>query len=148
MILNSLFISTAEYAAIACALIILVFPETMNHAILAADTEILGKIKKLVDIQELVLSARPPDLDSNSPLIRKVSSARAEVAAMFTKRTSRLFEVLSCNTKHAHFQSLRRPSSSISSSVGANGVARMSRTSSLLSSVSSAVPPPCKALQG
>ncbi|KAH8103409.1 hypothetical protein BXZ70DRAFT_728472 [Cristinia sonorae] len=88
MLLNSLMISTGAYAAIGVALIILIFPETMNHAFLVSTSEILGKLKKLVDLQELVLSARPSDLDANSPLIQKVVGSRTEVVLLFQKLTA------------------------------------------------------------
>ena len=87
MLLNSIFISTASYAAIAVVLIVLVFPESMNHAFLASTSEILGKLQKLVEAQELVLNARPSDLDANSSLIRKVIGARTEIVMLFTKCT-------------------------------------------------------------
>ncbi|THH31626.1 hypothetical protein EUX98_g2549 [Antrodiella citrinella] len=88
LLLNSLFISTGAYAGIGVVLIVLVFPETMNHAFLVATSQILGKLQKLIDLQEVLLSARSTDLDANSSLIRKVVGARAEIVGLFAKLTA------------------------------------------------------------
>lgn len=97
LLLNSVFISSGAYAAIAVVLIIFLFPETMNHAFLTATSEIFGKLKKVIEIQELLLSAQPMDLDAESPLIRKVIGARLEIVMLFSKCSSYSLNLVWCS---------------------------------------------------
>lgn len=80
-ILTSLLTSIACYVAIACVVTIFVFPETMNHSCMSATANQLGAIKALVGMQDVILQSRPEDLRSGSPLIVKLTGARAGVLA-------------------------------------------------------------------
>lgn len=62
-LLNSFFISISSYTAIAFVTTFLIFPETLSHQWLATSIETLGRIRKLVEMQEDVLSADPMDGD-------------------------------------------------------------------------------------
>jgi Putative ER transporter, 6TM, N-terminal len=62
--------STAASVAIGCAVIVLVFPESLNHQMLTGVSKLLNVLCQLVEMQEQVLSppdAEQRDLDSKTP---------------------------------------------------------------------------------
>ncbi|KIP09379.1 hypothetical protein PHLGIDRAFT_86838 [Phlebiopsis gigantea 11061_1 CR5-6] len=75
-LVNSLLISVACYIAIGAVLIILVFPETVNHATLVATSGLITKLKSIVDIQQQILTATPEDLVEGAPLPGKLQVLR------------------------------------------------------------------------
>lgn len=71
------------YAGIAVVLIILVFPETLNHAYLNATTEILGKVQNLIDMQKEVLDSPQDAFVAPSVLLAKITGVRMGVLQRF-----------------------------------------------------------------
>lgn len=80
-LLNSLLESLACYVGIGLILIIVVFPETLNHALLASTADLVGELRALVEMQGEVLEAAPSDLTTGSGLLRKVLLARDGIFA-------------------------------------------------------------------
>lgn len=78
-ILNSVLTSIACYIAIGLVGIVLVFPETVNHATLVASSALIGKIKTLVDLQQQVLESSPDDLARGSELFIKLQGMRVGI---------------------------------------------------------------------
>lgn len=75
-LLNSLLISVAMYIAIAVVVIVLVFPETMNHAFLHTVSELLTHMSTILKMQDDVLSATPGDFAADSPKLAKLRGTR------------------------------------------------------------------------
>ncbi len=80
-IVNSLLISVASYIAIGIVLITFVFPETVNHAALIGTSDLIGKLKDILDIQQRVLDSSQEDLVTGQPLANKLQAARAGILA-------------------------------------------------------------------
>ncbi|KAI0946571.1 hypothetical protein AcW1_010001 [Taiwanofungus camphoratus] len=80
-LLNSLLESLACYVGIGLILIIVVFPETLNHALLVSTADLVGELQALVEMQGEVLGAAPSDLTTGSGLLRKVLLARDGIFA-------------------------------------------------------------------
>ena len=64
------------YIAIAVVVIVLVFPETMNHAFLHTVSELLTHMSTILAMQDEVLSATPGDFATDSPNLAKLKGAR------------------------------------------------------------------------
>lgn len=65
-ILNSLLISVSSYTAIALVVTVLVFPVSMNHSVLHGACDMLAGVRRLLEMQDLVLEgggARKETLD-------------------------------------------------------------------------------------
>ncbi|KAI8970891.1 hypothetical protein BD414DRAFT_501521 [Trametes punicea] len=75
-LLNSLLTSVACYIGIALILIIILFPESLNHSYLSSSAELLDKFKGILALQEDVLSTDPHEVGPGSPLATKVTMAR------------------------------------------------------------------------
>ncbi|EPS95103.1 hypothetical protein FOMPIDRAFT_1038634 [Fomitopsis schrenkii] len=91
-LLTSLLISLSSYMAIGVVTIVLVFPETLNHATLTSTITLMEQIEGLVNLQEEVLSVGTQSSDSNTekgpaetmeeafsdgaPLMEKLAGAR------------------------------------------------------------------------
>ena len=73
--------------AIAIITTTFIFPETLNHAFLVAACDLVGKVKGLLDLQEVVLSSAPEELAPDAPLHAKVMGARAGIVAQLQKGT-------------------------------------------------------------
>ncbi|KAI0070747.1 hypothetical protein K474DRAFT_1631398 [Panus rudis PR-1116 ss-1] len=86
-ILNSFLISTSCYIAIGIIVILLVFPETVNHAFLVGTSGLLGQIQGLIEMQEQVLTTSPNELGENSPLVGKVRGSRAAIVGVYKQLT-------------------------------------------------------------
>lgn len=78
-ILNSLLTSVACYVAIGIVLVLLVFPETINHAALVSASALVGKLKDMVDVQQKVLESTPEDLAPDAPLALALKGSRVAV---------------------------------------------------------------------
>ncbi|KAJ6538107.1 hypothetical protein B0H19DRAFT_1079182 [Mycena capillaripes] len=78
-LLNSTAISIASYMAIAIVTTILVFPETMVHALMDTLVEQLARMEKMIEMQDIVLTANAEDLAPESPLITQFKALRARV---------------------------------------------------------------------
>lgn len=84
-IIDSLLIALSCYVAVGIIVIVLIFPETLNHAFLVAACDLVGKVKALLDLQETVLSSAPEELASDAPLQAKIVGARAGIVGQLQK---------------------------------------------------------------
>jgi hypothetical protein len=78
-IINGLCTSLACYLAVAVAVTIFVFPETMNHSCLSSTSAQLGQIKALIAIQSTILESNPDDLAPDTPIRTKIMGMRRAV---------------------------------------------------------------------
>jgi hypothetical protein len=65
--------------AIATAVTVFVFPETMNHSCLSSTSAQLGQIKALIAMQATVLDSNPSDLAPGTPLTTKILAMRQAI---------------------------------------------------------------------
>jgi Putative ER transporter, 6TM, N-terminal len=87
-LLNGLLIPVAMYAAIAIVVTIFVFPRTAHSAFLGTVTQLLNKMKLLLDAQEDLLVAVPGSINPGSS---KALQLRALRVSMFTIHQGRTF---------------------------------------------------------
>ena len=85
-ILNSMMTSIGCYVAIALILIIVAFPETMNHSYLSASADLLEKLKAILVMQDEVLRSDPHDLLPGTPLATKVTMSRVGALTQLQQR--------------------------------------------------------------
>ena len=81
MILRSFLLATAATTAIGCAVIVLVFPESLNHQMLTGVSKLLGCLHRLVEIQETVLTTR--DSNDLAPGSKVPTEIQTMLAAVF-----------------------------------------------------------------
>ncbi|KZT02812.1 uncharacterized protein LAESUDRAFT_729774 [Laetiporus sulphureus 93-53] len=89
-ILNSLLISLSCYVAIGLVTIILVFPETLNHAALSSTSELLGHIGEGIMLQEEILNAPAAQLIGDGEMLGKAATAREHMIANMKQLSSQL----------------------------------------------------------
>ncbi|KAF7313882.1 hypothetical protein HMN09_00546000 [Mycena chlorophos] len=77
-LLNSTAISISAYMAIAVASSLLIFPETMSHLVMNQLTLQVGRIKKLVEMQDSVLRGKDMAADT---MVQQFKALRAVVVA-------------------------------------------------------------------
>ncbi|KAI0055431.1 hypothetical protein BV25DRAFT_1833168 [Artomyces pyxidatus] len=77
LLLNNLLIPVSCYAAIGVVVIIVVFPETVNHAYLATVSVLLRKIEFMLAAQEDVLSTKLDNIKAQDDTVTKLGAARA-----------------------------------------------------------------------
>ena len=94
-LLESYAISAAYYLAISFVLIIVVFPQTLNHEWLQDAGNLIGAATALVELQEQVLASNPASL--NSLLTEKLQS-RADVLAKLSHACKCLYFIGLANT--------------------------------------------------
>ncbi len=82
-IINTLLISVGCYVGVGVVLIVLLFPETLNHSYLNTTAVILGQIQNLIDMQKEVLDAPPEAFVPPSALVGKISGARVGIMQRF-----------------------------------------------------------------
>lgn len=80
-LMNSLLTSLACYIAIGVVVIIFIFPESLNHAVLTSTSGLLSKVKSLIDMQEDVLNAPISDLVGDGAVLTRVTGARVAIVA-------------------------------------------------------------------
>ncbi|EED82525.1 predicted protein [Postia placenta Mad-698-R] len=80
-LMNSLLTSLACYIAIGVVVIIFIFPESLNHAVLTSTSGLLSKVKSLIDMQEDVLNAPISDLVGDGPVLTRVTGTRVAIVA-------------------------------------------------------------------
>jgi hypothetical protein len=78
-LLNSMCTSVACYMAIAIAVTIFVFPETMNHSCLSSTSAQLAQIKALIAMQTTILESKPSQLAPGTPIMTKISGMRQTI---------------------------------------------------------------------
>ena len=87
------------YIAIAVVVIVLVFPETMNHAFLHTVSELLTHMSTILKMQDDVLSATPGDFAADSPKLAKLRGTRL---GMISKQQQREFKASRLYQRHAY----------------------------------------------
>ena len=87
-LLNSLLTSVACYIALGIVIITFLFPESINHATLISISDLLGKIKSLIDLQQQILESTPDDLGPGSPLSGKILGGRVGMLTHLQQCTS------------------------------------------------------------
>ncbi|GBE84358.1 hypothetical protein BKA93DRAFT_807068 [Sparassis latifolia] len=89
-ILNSMLTSLACYVATGLVVIVLLFPETLNHAHLSSTSVLLGKMKSIIQMQDEVLNGVPANPAAASALSSKNITARDGMIAMFQQLSAQL----------------------------------------------------------
>ncbi|KAG8931810.1 hypothetical protein FRC02_002104 [Tulasnella sp. 418] len=85
-LLDTFVISTACYIAIALAVIILIFPETLNHQWMSSYIDLVSAVHELIQIQEKVLQVRIEELDSDvekNTLLNQIQNKGADLLKSF-----------------------------------------------------------------
>ncbi|CCM03466.1 uncharacterized protein FIBRA_05599 [Fibroporia radiculosa] len=80
-LLNSMLTSLACYIGIAVIVIIVIFPETLNHALLTSVSGLLSQIETLVRLQDDVLSSPVGSLIEDGAVLQRVTSTREGIIA-------------------------------------------------------------------
>lgn len=71
------------YVGIGVILILLVFPETLNHSYLGMTGVILGQIQTVIDMQKEVLDSPQTAFVSPSPIVAKITGVRMGIMQRF-----------------------------------------------------------------
>jgi hypothetical protein len=80
-ILQSFLISTAAYVAIGCVVIVLVFPESLNHQMLNGVSKLLAVVRQQIEMQEQVLHVA--DLEELKPESKMATQIQAMTAGTY-----------------------------------------------------------------
>lgn len=94
-ILNSIFIASSAYCAMALFCCFVFFPETVNYAYLGLLSTILGKVKAMLMSQEGLLTPSPGDFGPASPKLKALAGDRAALMTMYQTLTKLTFHLQS-----------------------------------------------------